>query len=456
MLARHRPFLFGIAVLTLLAAAGCRDLPGLPETAHLSGAGPALSGEAGNLQYFGYVGNGDDDWSLAVTKGYTNFAHVWSRGSTTDPFVRDRVTAISQRGLKATIDLGRVFWCNEAAEFRYRCADWQTRWQQWKTFNAAILTPDKVIAFAVLDEPFKRGANMAHYDEIALRVKTDFPWAKLWLYEAACAVRGLCGFDPTTFSRYQGTLPSVDWVTVGDYGIWPLQNAGYLAARDQMKARFPGKGWIYLMDGFWDQNLHGRQLFSPNYDRYGIMKIVARQWYDLARADPAAVLLGVFLWGPNTGPNTSVWQESMEFKCTTLLEHVAIGRAITGKTRTNTAQPVGRLQRIEVDASQAFASVSGWARDPDGGLCENPRVDLYASGQFIGTGGFPNTPSYDGYYSDWVWTIPGYEVAWRFQATIGSEFANQPITAVARDLDAGSTALPSDCAENPACVWYQE
>jgi hypothetical protein len=455
MLKHHRSYVCRITTLALLAAAAAAcDQPGLTGPAASPEAAPSLTGAAGNLQYFGYVGGGDDDWSLAVTKAYTNFAHVWSRSSTTDPFVHTRVTAISQRGLKATIDLGRVFWCDYTGDdsFRFRCTDWLARWEQWKAFNASILTPDKVIALTVLDEPFKRGANMAHYDEVALRVKTDFPWAKLWLYEAACAVRAQCGHDPSHFSLYQGTLPSVDWITVGEYAIWPLQNAAYLSARDQMKARFPGKGWMYVMDGYWDNNLHRWQLMNPNYDRHGTMAVVARQWYDLARADPAAVLLGVFTWGPNS----PWWMESMEFKCVALREHVAMGRAITGKTRVNSVQPVGRLERIDVDASGAFGTVVGWARDFDGALCEHPRVDIYAGGQFIGTAGFPDTPSYDRYWYDWTWTSPGYEVAWKFQLTFGSEWANQPITAVARDLDVGSTTLPSDCAENPACVWYQE
>src|SRR4051794_4748804 len=189
------------------------------------------SAQPGQLQYFGYAGNGDDDLGLDVTKGFTNFAHVVARSNPTDPFVRDRVTAISQRGLKATIDLGRVFWCDydQNETFHYRCGDWQTRWQQWKTFNASILSSDKVLAFTVLDEPFNRGVNMAHYEEVVRKVREDFAsWApKLFMIEGACVVLGQCGFYSDAFYFYNGTLPGIDWIGIDDYGHYPSTNSTF-------------------------------------------------------------------------------------------------------------------------------------------------------------------------------------------------------------------------------------
>lgn len=450
MLLQNRSRASRIAAVALLAAAaaGCTDQPGLPETPLSPGGGPLQAGVTGQLQYFGYVGNGDDDWGLAMTKGFTNFAHVWARNSTSDPFVRDRVAAIAQKGLKATIDLGRVFWCDYAGDgsFRTRCTDWQTRWQQWKTFNAGILTPDRVLAFAVLDEPFMRNVNMAHYDEVTLRVKADFPWARIWLFEAACLVRQQCGANPAALAGYQGTLPGVDWLAVGEYAILPVNHTGYLSARDAMKRRFPGKGWMYVADAYWDYGLHG-----TTFHNIGAMRTVARQWYDVARADPDAVVLGMFTWGPNEPGYIG----SFEFPCSVLLEHVAIGRAVTGKTRANTALPVGRLESVTGGFLGTSASVAGWATDPDGTVCENPRVDIYLDGQPYLTATYP-TSAAPGYTSYVFTPSSGTGVAWRFKATLPAEVSGRAITAVARDLDAGTATLPSSCAQNPACVWISE
>jgi hypothetical protein len=441
MLPRKPLRTFRAAAVLLLAAAACADLPGLPQAALAPDGAPALSTGPGTLQYFGYVGNADDDWGLAMTRGYTNFAHVAARNGPTDTWVRDRVTAANQRGLKATVDLGVVFWCGTG--YRLRCVDWQARWEQWKAVNAGILSPDKVLAFAVRDEPFLQNVNMAHYDEITLRVKADLPWARIWLFEAACLVRQQCGSNPHALASYLGTLPGVDWLAVGEYGIYPLNNAAYLSARSQMKQRFPGRQWIYVGDAFWQRGLHDRVFPSKN-----TMGAVARQWYDLARADPDAVLLGMFAWFPNT----LQYNAAFEFPCTALREHVSMGRVITGKARQNTALPVGRLESITPNSFGATADVVGWATDPDGTACEHPQVDLYLNGQLLTTAPYPATiaPGFTSY----VFTpASGTGVAWRFRATVDASTSGQAITAVARDLDAGSVTLPSDCPENPACTW---
>jgi hypothetical protein len=391
--------------------------------------------QPGQLQYFGYVGSGDDDLSLNVTQGFTNFAHVWARDSPTDPFVRDRVTAISQRGLKATVDLGRIFWCDydHNQSFHYRCADWQTRWQQWKTFNASILSPDKILAFAVLDEPFNRGVDMTHYAEVVQTVKTDLSWAKIFLVEAACAVLGQCGFYPDAFYYYNGTLPGVDWVGLAFYGQYPNYNSVFLDARAQFKSRFPGKKWLYVMDGYWDPDLHPQFLYMNQLDS------LAWSWYQMASSDPDAVLLGVFYWGmPSYGLS------SRQFDCSLLSHHVAIGREITGKTRPATALPVGILMYAPRGAA------IGWACDPDGTLCERPRIDLYVNGAFAGQGS---------YEPGWESSIQqdsrcgGTGISTRFGKVLNSGTSGSLVTAVAQDLDSGRVTLPSACPQNPACVW---
>ena len=189
------------------------------------------------------MGAGDDaqNKGLDQTKGFTNFSHIATPADLASTFVRDRVTAMSQKGIKATIDLGLVLWCG-APTYRNLCPDWAARWETWKTNNASILTSDKVLAFAILDEPFNRKANMPQYEAAAAKVKTDFPWAKTWMVEAACVVYGdNCGYFPGggAYAAYTGTLPNIDWIGIDSYGIHPNTNTTFLQALHPAQDQIP-------------------------------------------------------------------------------------------------------------------------------------------------------------------------------------------------------------------------
>jgi hypothetical protein len=392
------------------------------------------------LQYFGYVGNGDDDASLNKTYAYTNFAHLSTADNPTDPFVRTRVAAIAQKGLKVTIDLGRVLWCNYDFDgdgngdgYRQLCYDFVTRWNTWKQSNASILTSDKVLAFAILDEPFARAADMQQYEYAAGMVKAAFPWAKIWMVEAACIIEGTCG-DATPFYNYAGSLPNIDWLGLDAYGIHPSTDPTFLNARARLKARFPGKKWLYIMDAYWAPDLHGPALGSVS-----AMGLVAREWYNVARADSDAVLLGGFLWADTLGDTPgSIGAKS--FSCDVLAEHVAIGRAITGKARPQTSLPVGTFS---IDTNGV---ASGWVCDPDATVCEIPRTDLYIDGVFSAT---PALSVLDTQPQAQCGTGFGY----RFRQTLARGTAGHSVTLRAQDLTSGTSTVPSSCAQSPACVW---
>jgi len=281
---------------------------------------------AAELRYFGYHGGADDDASLARTSGYTNFAYVVASARTTSPYVRDRVNAMARAGLKAIVELGPVLWCDVEGDGTYDalCRDWSKRWAAWKKKNAGVLTRKSVLGFAVLDEPFLSGVSLAEYETAARKVKADFPWAKLVLVEAACAVEGRCLSKPVpSFEQYQGTLPGVDWVGLDAYGIHPATDPLYQSALARLKARFPNKPRVYVLDGFWEA---GHSTVAPDPADMGPL---AREWYDVARDDDGAILLGVFAWGPYP-PGTTT---SKDFPPDVLAEHAAIGREITGKLR---------------------------------------------------------------------------------------------------------------------------
>jgi hypothetical protein len=393
---------------------------------------------AAQLQHFGYVFNGENDASLDATKGFTNFAHTVSETPQDAAFLA-RINNINSRGLKATIDLGKIFWCG--TNYNYLCSDWQSRWNQWKTYNASILTADKVLAVTVRDEPLLYGASLNDVETAAAYIKSDpsLSWIKIWNMEAACKVAAdNCGAfaGDNGFNRITTTLPSVDWIGINMYAIDPVTNQTYLTARDLFRAKFPGKQWLYIADGFWRTGLHDQAFYgtTPTY-----METIAQRWYDLARTDPSAVLFGFFLWPSNPGEIGS-----RDMPLNVLAKHVAIGRLITGKTRPQTSLPIGRLEDIPDGTGEAY----GYACDPDGSPGENPQIDLYMDGSYLTTANYP---------SRWDYVVNSQcsmGVAFRFRMFLPIGSAGHSITAVARDLDSGSVTLSSNCFENPACVWW--
>src|SRR5262245_34830922 len=147
------------------------------------------------LQYFGYVGSAyttpNIDQGLEDSKSFTNFTHLATSALVQDD-LQNRVQAAAQRGLKVTIDLGKLLWCPEPGttdDYRHLCSNYQSRWNAWVQYNLSILTSSRVVAFAILDEPFLRQADMIQYEAAAALVKGTFSWAKIWMIEAACTVR---------------------------------------------------------------------------------------------------------------------------------------------------------------------------------------------------------------------------------------------------------------------------
>jgi hypothetical protein len=384
---------------------------------------------AAQIQYFGYVGGADDDLSLSNLNGFANFAHLSTPADLASTFVRDRVNALSQKGWKATIDLGLVLWCDYDGNGSYRslCWDWVQRWTTWKQNNASILTADKVLAFDILDEPFNRGTYMTDFETAAQRVKADFPWAKTWMTEAACVIAGTCSsnWPSPGLGGYQGSLPGIDWLGLDAYGIHPSTDWAYQNARTTLKGRFPGRKWIYVLDGYWDPNLHGVNL-SSMYD----MGAIADEWYNLARNDADAVLLGAFLW-----PAVEGWTTSRQFSCDILNHHVTIGRAITHKARPQTALPIGSFS---VDFN---GNLSGWACDPDGTLCETPQIDLYSDGVSYGS-------VFYGATQDALATSQcSSGIAYRFTRTLNVGASGHRIIAVARPASGTASSTP------PRATW---
>jgi hypothetical protein len=392
------------------------------------------------IQYFGYVGGADDDQALGETRGFTNFAYLSAGDNLSDFFIRNRVSAMAPLGIKAVIDLGKVLWCDYDGTGRYLslCSDWAQRWSQWKTSNASILTPDKILAFSIRDEPFNFNTNMNDFEQAAARVKSDLPSIKLLMVEAACVVAtDDCGFFPGAgaVARYGGTLPNIDWIGLDAYGIFPKTNTTFQQAVNIFRSKFPGKKWIYVMDGYWDPGLQGVAI-GPDTS----MDQIADDWYDVASADPNTILLGVFSWRQGQGV-----EGSQDLPCSVASEHIRIGRLITG--RVHNPLLTGLFEGI------SYVGPSGWACNLDGTpSCKKPLLEMYVNGALRAT-----SSTMFMYTNSAVLQTecgPG-GIAYRFQSALTLGDSGYPVTFRARDLDSGSSVtLPSNCPENPACVWY--
>ena len=399
---------------------------------------------AAQIQYFGYHESGRDDLGLNLTKGYTNFSYLSTSDDLYDTVVPSRVNAMAQQGMKAVIELGKVLWCDPYLDGTYPiiCQDWQQRWNAWRSYNAGILTPDKLLAVVVRDEPFNWNVDMAVYDTVAATVKADLaaahPNVKVMLLEADCVVTGGCGRSPGAFDRYTGMLPSVDWIGLNTYGIHPETNPTYQNALSKIKARFPGKKRIYNMDAW----------FSPTYHAglgsINAMGPLAQEYYRLAQTDPDAVALGITSW-----VNIEDGIGTKYFPCSVVAEHVRIGREITGRPRAQTGQAFGVLENV----AHGTGVATGWACDPDGTVCEYPQVDFYLEGSYLTTATYPSTPALTNYV---VNPQCGTGIGTRFQQWMSIGTRGRAITAQVRDLDAGSAQLPSNCPDNPACVWFTQ
>jgi hypothetical protein len=278
------------------------------------------------LRYFGYHGGANDDAALARTQGYTNFAYIVAPERPSSLYVRERVKAMARHGVRAIIELEALLWCDPEGDGTVTtlCADWSARWAAWKRRNAAVLSRGNVLGFAPFDEPFLSGVDMKGYEAVCRAVKRDFPWAKLIMVEGACTVEGECNGQPVdAFGQYHGTLPGIDWVGIDAYGIHPASDAMYQDALARLSARFPDRKRIYVLDGFWDAS---HLAVAPQVEAMGALAV---EWYDVARADQDAVLLGVFAWGPY--PPGTITSSAMPESV--LREQEAVGRAITGKRR---------------------------------------------------------------------------------------------------------------------------
>ena len=382
------------------------------------------------LQWFGYTGGADNE-ALEGTASYVNFGYFSTDENDTNAAATDRVNAMSQKNMKAILELGKLLWApGPSGTYRTLYSNFQARWNNWKQANASVLTSDKVLAFLVRDEPFTNQVNIFHFEIACQMVKQDFPWAKIILVEAADIVA--CPNANCYFNQYRAIVNTVDWIGVDKYAINPVTDTVFRSAVTRMKQSYPGRKFVYVGDGFWDSSHVSAFGSSIN-----AMRNTMTRWYDVARNDPDAVLLGVFNWHKFQG----IIAGSREFPPAVLEEHARVGRAITGRVRPQLSQPTGLFEGFD----SGFYAV-GWACDPDGAWGERILVDIYDGTTLLNTTFAERSSEF----------FPQCRtgIAHRFRMPLSFAAMGRDVIAYARDLNSGLAQLSSNCPNSPACGWY--
>lgn len=416
---RHLSPLFAAAALAVLAGCADRAVPptSAPGPTAVPDGEPLSLVSPGGLLYFGYVTGSEDTYSRAGTDSYANWGLVIDslpiNGRATA-----RYNALAPHGQKLIVELGKVLWCNPPG-YATLCPDYQARWTSWKAANPTLVgaTTNKVLAFIIRDEPSLFNVSPQEWETAAAMVKRDAPNANILLIEAADLVA-----DPrpdSPFNRAAGVRRTVDWVGAVKYGVRPDTTTVLRTAYAKLRSEWPAARTVYVGDAFYDANHAATLGISING-----MGTIANEWYAYAARDPAAVLLAMFIWEPAEGATTARY-----FPNAVLNEHVAIGRAITGRARKRLYAPTGTLATVTDNGY-----VSGTACDPDGAWSEMPTLDVYNNGQLVATAvaDQSNTP-----LSSCRSVSHGFRV--RLPGTAGVR-----VSVVARDLDGGpGTELPT-------------
>lgn len=160
-------------------------------------------------------------------------------------------------------------------------ANYEDRWNTFKTINNTILNAEKIGAFYIADEPTWTGITYDELNAVCVLLQADFPDIPIMFVEAYTVLDSLI-------------IPvDADWVGFDKYGIYnPDSDVDYLSDLALLKSKRsnPAQKIIIIIDDQW-LPLYGWAGYAPE-DIEGMVQ----NYYELASNDTAVIGLLGYLW----------------------------------------------------------------------------------------------------------------------------------------------------------------
>lgn len=225
-----------------------------------------------------------------------------------------RVNLMNSRCVKPILSVSKVFIyykdTNGPGGANYDLyPNFQTRWDTFKTINAAALNAGQVEMIYVCDEPTWNGVTYNELNTICTTIKNDFPAIPLIFVEAYTVVDSLV------------VPPSVSWIGFDRYGVFDVSSdSSYLAqlATLESKRSTPQQKIMLVFDQQWNPG------FWPAGTQPDTMRYVLEKYYDLALADTNVIGLTGFTW-PGIAPG---WLGTRQLPQSVLSKTAQIGKMI--------------------------------------------------------------------------------------------------------------------------------
>ncbi len=312
-----------IMALVLLATA----LLGAPEGAHAAlGEFPE---DPGNLEVFGYsIATDNTNTRVQYLRETAKFSNVVAVRGWSSDFAEIMLEA-KKNGQKAIVSLHLTLFKEAVPNSPEN--DWVLRDDYVQSFlgfvadHRQLLGSDMVAAFYPADEPYWNGIGEKDYtaaNQLIKKVFSSIPTYVSLSIRDAEIVEGI--LDSLTIQGGLSNPIPNDWVGYHHYGILdPATDSSYQANLAIVKSHMkPRSQFFYVIDGYWSAGVHG-----ANGIEQSEMDQVARNYYEIARADPDAIGLGVFIWDAFASHVLG----TRDLPENVLREHIRIGAAISGK-----------------------------------------------------------------------------------------------------------------------------
>lgn len=250
---------------------------------------------------------------------FCNIADILVVNPTDD--LQQRMTDMAVLDMKVVLHLNELFFelvdANSPSGANYDLrADYQQRWDAFKSLNQLDTNKDKISSFYIGEEPTWNGITYEELKAVTDYVKAQFPEIPIMIIEAYPAIADL-------------QIPqTVDWVGFDHYFIKnPNIDSSFQQEWSLIKSKrsTPDQKLVVVMDTHYINWAHG--------DASGIaldeMKDVATNYYNLAKSDTSVVTMIGYFWPNGFDIENSIGARGMPQAVQE--EYRRIGHEITGK-----------------------------------------------------------------------------------------------------------------------------